>query len=108
MTQSLSAPSLQRMARRLPAAALDLVLPPRCPACREITDGPDRFCEACWPSLSFITRPWCAVCGLPFAAEVDETAVCGACAGSRRPYATIRAALRYEGRRSARAPRLQT
>ena len=78
-------------------AALDLMLPPRCPSCREIVDAPDRFCARCWNELAFITPPWCSVCGLPFDVDAGPQAVCGDCAGTPRSYRSARAAFRYTG-----------
>jgi hypothetical protein len=45
--------------------ALDLALPPLCPACREPVEG-QALCPACWSKLSFITRPYCERLGIPF------------------------------------------
>mgnify|MGYP003113177229 CR=1 FL=1 len=95
--------NLVTLTTRFGAAALDLVLPPRCPGCREIVDQPDRFCAECWTDLSFITDPMCMTCGLPFETGSFSTSgetggiICGDCAGSSRPYDTARAALRYDG-----------
>ncbi|MEO0501420.1 MAG: ComF family protein [Pseudomonadota bacterium] len=83
--------------RRIGRAALDLVLPPRCPGCREIVEEPARLCGACWATLGFLTDPSCARCGLPFEIEAGAEAVCGECAGTVRPYDRLRAAVRYEG-----------
>ncbi len=76
---------------------LDLVLPPRCPACREIVADDGRFCAPCWGQLRFLTAPWCAVCGDPFDHDRGDGAQCGACLLKRPRYRTARAALAYEG-----------
>ncbi|MBZ6377095.1 hypothetical protein B5C34_06665 [Pacificimonas flava] len=83
--------------RRVGAQALDLVLPPRCPACKDIVRDDGRFCGTCWAELRFITPPWCKSCGLPFDVDLGADALCGACSGRAPPYATARAALRYAG-----------
>ncbi|MBV7257828.1 ComF family protein [Pacificimonas sp. WHA3] len=83
--------------KRAAATVLDLILPPRCPGCREIVDSADRFCAECWETLGFITDPMCATCGLPFAGEFSDGVICGECAGATRPYDHARAAMRYEG-----------
>lgn len=77
--------------------ALDLILPPRCPACRDIVAEAGRFCGACWRELSFITAPQCSRCGLPFDLDAGAEALCGACAQDEPPYDKARAALAYEG-----------
>ena len=76
---------------------IDLVLPPRCPACRVIVAGDGRFCIACWQQLEFITAPQCAVCGTPFAHDRGADAACGACLAEPPRFASARAALAYGG-----------
>ncbi|KPF77819.1 hypothetical protein IP88_05440 [alpha proteobacterium AAP81b] len=78
-------------------ALIDLVLPPRCPACRRIVDGDDRFCGDCWQQLVFITAPQCARCGDPFDHDLGAGALCGACLAALPRYDSARAALVYGG-----------
>ncbi|MCA3254991.1 MAG: ComF family protein [Alphaproteobacteria bacterium] len=82
--------------RRLAAGALDLVLPPRCPACGTIVDADGVFCAGCWPTLDFITPPMCAACGDPFEVPQPAGALCGACLASPPPY-VARAPFAYAG-----------
>lgn len=77
-------------------AAIDLVLPPRCPGCGEIVDGDGRFCVACWTSLRFITPPFCATCGDPFEVPQPAGSLCGQCLATP-PKWSARAAFAYEG-----------
>ncbi|MBC7505291.1 MAG: ComF family protein [Sandarakinorhabdus sp.] len=76
---------------------VDLVLPPRCPACRVIVDGDARFCLDCWRQLAFITAPHCAICGTPFGHDRGVAAECGACLAEPPRFTTARAALAYGG-----------
>ncbi|KAB7647434.1 ComF family protein [Polymorphobacter fuscus] len=76
---------------------VDLVLPPRCPACRTIVDGDGRFCVDCWQQLDFITAPMCATCGTPFEHDRGAGTQCGACLAEPPHYARARAALAYGG-----------
>jgi len=76
---------------------VDLVLPPRCPACRAIVDGDDRFCAACWQELRFLTPPYCARCGTPFEHDMGAGAQCATCLAEPPRFATARAALAYGG-----------
>ena len=46
--------------------ALDVALPPLCPACREPLGDGHGLCAACWAKLSFIEPPFCARLGIPF------------------------------------------
>jgi ComF family protein len=82
----------------LPAQSLvDLVLPPRCPACRVIVDGDGRFCADCWGQLIFITAPQCAICGVPFDHDRGAGAQCGACLAAPPRFTMARAAVVYGG-----------
>lgn len=76
---------------------IDLVLPPRCPACGEIVEADGGFCSACWSTLRFITAPICAGCGEPFEVPQAETARCGGCLAAPRRFSAARAVLAYEG-----------
>lgn len=79
----------------LPGRLLDMVLPPRCPACGEIVESAGRFCAACWRGLAFIGPPWCAHCQVPFEHDRGENAICGACLREPPSHAGVRAAVRY-------------
>ncbi len=95
-----AAPSLHRLAsiaRSLGGYGLDLLLPPRCPACREIVAHDGRFCLACWRGLTFITDPVCAGCGVPFEIDRGPAARCGGCLETPPGFAAARAALAYDG-----------
>ena len=62
------------------APLLDLIYPPRCPACGEGIAAQDGLCAACWAELAFPGEPACATCQRPFgAAMVVEGAVCAPC-----------------------------
>jgi ComF family protein len=78
-------------------AALDLVLPPRCPGCGEIVDGDDRFCAGCFAQLQFLGPPQCACCGDPLPHDAGADARCGACLAEPPAFARARAALAYGG-----------
>lgn len=77
-------------------AAIDLMLPPRCPGCGEIVDGDGRFCLGCWASLRFILPPYCATCGDPFEVAQGDDSLCGKCLATP-PKWSARAAFAYEG-----------
>lgn len=62
------------------APLVDLVYPPRCPACGEGLAAQDGLCAACWGELAFPGEPACALCQRPFgAAPVAEGAICAPC-----------------------------
>jgi len=59
--------------------ALDLALPPRCPACGIIALDDHLFCTDCWQKLDFLSGPACRSCGEPFALDPGPEAHCAAC-----------------------------
>lgn len=78
-------------------ALYDMVLPARCPGCGVITDGDGRFCADCFSGLAFIGPPQCACCGVPFAYDRGDGALCGACIAETPGWGRARAVLAYEG-----------
>lgn len=89
-------PSVLPVLRRLAGGALSVLLPPQCLRCEAVVDRPGALCARCWPTLRFIERPFCDVCGAPFEVDAGDDAVCGGCAGSRPAYGRARAALVYD------------
>ncbi|MCB2108922.1 MAG: ComF family protein [Rhodobacteraceae bacterium] len=88
------------VARRLGTRALDAVLPPQCLACGEAVDRHGGLCAGCFSKLTFITRPYCCVCGVPIQVFDDDDAMCGACIRERPTYRRARGVFAYtdEGR----------
>lgn len=76
--------------------AADALLPPRCLGCGAIAPSDGALCGACWGGLSFIERPWCACCGLPFEFDIEDGALCGGCAAGPPAFDAARAVLRYD------------
>lgn len=77
-------------------ALVDLVLPARCLACGAAVSDPGTLCGDCWPALTFIAAPYCAVCGEPFVYAVPGETVCAGCLGRRPRFDRARAVLRYD------------
>ena len=88
----MQAPAAMRIALR---QALDFALPPRCPGCGAITPDEGSFCLDCWSSLLFLGEPCCGCCGLPFAHEAGEEALCGRCLAEPPRFDRVRAAVAY-------------
>ena len=84
------------IARRWGTAALNLVLPPRCLACGAEVEASHGLCAPCWRKLTFLAEPCCACCGLPFAYDLGNGTLCGACLRAPPLYDFARAALRYD------------
>jgi ComF family protein len=53
-------------------AALDVVFPPTCLACRAAVAETNALCGRCWGAMRFIERPFCDRLGLPFEHEMGE------------------------------------
>ncbi len=62
------------------APLVDLVFPPRCPACGEGIAAQDGLCAACWSDFVIPGEPACSKCQRPFgAAEAADGAICAPC-----------------------------
>lgn len=78
---------------RVLTAVLDLLFPPRCPACTVRTRVVD-LCPPCRERVPRAATPWCTICGLPYAgAGVDHP--CPACTRRRPHFACARARTVY-------------
>ncbi len=71
-------------------AALDLLLPRRCPLCRKLSDG---ICEACRKKLPYIKGAVCFRCGRPLADKDAE--YCPACSSRQFAFTQGRALYLY-------------
>ncbi len=84
-------------------ALLDLLLPPHCVVCDAAVDMPGLLCAECFGKTGFITEPFCARCGVPFAnlALGGAEQLCPGCRAAAPVFQRARAALRYDaqGRR---------
>jgi len=70
-------------------AALDFVFPPTCPVSDAPVDAPGHLAPEAWATLTFITAPLCARCGVPFAFDPGDGMECAACVA--RPPVVVRA-----------------
>jgi ComF family protein len=53
---------------------LDFIFPNACLVCRSIDiDNQTNFCIECWKNLTFIQKPQCDICGLPFSFSETPT-----------------------------------
>ena len=88
---------LAALVRTAATVAIDQVLPPSCLACDAPVSAVGGLCPDCWNRITFIGRPCCARCGLPFAIEAAPDAICGDCARVPPVFDRARAAFLYEG-----------
>ena len=86
------APAVGRAAN----AIVNVLLPPRCLGCGTAVTAAGTLCADCWRGITFLGRPCCEACGLPFDFDLGESALCGACARERPAFDRARAALRYD------------
>ncbi len=93
------ATGLARVARALGAPfrlALDVALPPLCPACREPVGDALGLCAACWSKLSPIAPPYCERLGIPFVYDPGPGILSMQAIADPPAYARARAAVRYD------------
>ena len=84
--------------RKLGHSIVDAVLPPLCLGCGEIVAASGSLCAACWQGFSFISPPHCACCGMPFAEDLGQGALCAECLARPPRFGRARAALVYDDR----------
>jgi predicted amidophosphoribosyltransferase len=91
------------LAWRAGRALLDLLLPPQCVTCDAPVDAQGLMCADCFRQTGFITEPFCARCGVPFANAGlgGASGLCPGCEATPPVFRRARAALRYDaqGRR---------
>src|ERR1700681_3564415 len=94
-------PQTSRFARfgaKLRAAsgrALNVALPPLCPACRELVRE-NGLCATCWGNLSFIAPPYCERLGIPFAFDPGPGTLSMQAIADPPAYGRARAAVCYD------------
>ena len=85
-----------RALRRPLRLALDVALPPLCPACREVVGESAGLCAACWSKLSPIERPFCERLGIPFVYDPGPGILSMQAIADPPAYTRARAAVRYD------------
>lgn len=98
MVQERAGLRLGRIGGALRAAfgqAVDLALPPLCPACREPVIG-QALCADCWAKLNFIAPPYCERLGIPFAYDPGPGILSMQAIAEPPAYGRARAAVRYD------------
>jgi ComF family protein len=81
--------------------ALDLGLPPLCPACRGLLGDDGGLCASCWSRLSFITPPYCERLGTPFGYDPGPGVLSTEAVTHPPAFSRARAAVRYDDVASA-------
>jgi ComF family protein len=76
--------------------ALDVALPPLCPACREPLGDGVGLCATCWSKLAMIEPPYCARLGIPFTYDPGPGLLSMEAIANPPAYERARAAVRYD------------
>ena len=74
---------------------LHFIYPSLCPFCRESVEKDGVICHACWPKMSFITKPFCQKCALPLELAFQEETICGQCLLEPPVFSDSRAVFSY-------------
>jgi ComF family protein len=88
--------AIQNQLKRTARAALDLVFPPLCIACRAQVAEPGALCADCWQTIQFLDGPMCDCCGLPFEFDPGGATLCAGCLARPPAYDKARAVMRYD------------
>src|SRR5271165_1925445 len=83
-------------ARRFAAAALDILYPPTCLACRAATEAHGAICPRCWNAMRFIERPFCERLGTPFEQDLGQGLISPQAMADPPVFARARAVARFE------------
>lgn len=75
---------------------LDLILPPRCMGCGDTTLQHHILCASCWKQCSFLSPPWCSICGWSLPFEIPEQSLCPRCHRFLPLFVQCRSAFTYE------------
>ncbi|EEX08810.1 competence protein F [Ruegeria lacuscaerulensis ITI-1157] len=90
-----------RIWRRI-QTAIEVVYPPRCIGCGELTESDFGLCGPCWRETPFIGGLVCASCGVPLPGEDDGHRIeCDDCMRQPPPWSEGRGALLYKGKARA-------
>lgn len=54
------------------------------------------LCPSCWGKLQFVTKPQCRKCGLPFAFDLGDDALCASCLDHPPLFDRARSAMKYD------------
>lgn len=88
--------TMKEKLKNVVTASLDLLFPPSCPYCKEMTGDNNRLlCRECFSRLKFIKTPYCSCCGKVFLGSGDNH-LCGVCLKSSWAFDKARSFFIYE------------
>ncbi|MEX0583217.1 MAG: ComF family protein [Sneathiella sp.] len=88
--------SVSQFINQMQKTVLDAVFPPGCVNCAEPIDTPGNLCGRCWPEMTYISAPFCDICGYPFEYYAGDGMICAACLKRPPAYSKARAVLKYD------------
>lgn len=77
--------------------AVNLVFPPICVGCGQLTGNHNGLCATCWSGVHFIAPPYCTITGHPFSYDLGKDFVSAQAIANPPPYERARAAIVYDG-----------
>ena len=85
-----------KLLAQIQKTALDAIFPPACVNCAEPIDTPGNLCAHCWPDMTYISAPFCEMCGFPFEYDAGDGLICAACLKRPPVFSRARAVLKYD------------
>jgi ComF family protein len=79
----------------LAAGLRNVLLPPACLGCHEVTGQQGSLCPKCWNRVRFIERPYCEALGTPFSVDHGDGALSGDAIADPPPFRRLRAVAAY-------------
>ena len=95
LIETAAAKTAGKIVRTSATAVLDVLLPPRCPACGGSVVSTGALCAKCWAAINFIDGPVCRTCGLPFDYDEGVDVQCGVCLRDPPAYVAGRSVMHY-------------
>ena len=71
------------------------LFPPHCPSCGVQVEAQGNLCANCYAEAHHITDPFCSHCGIPFAVDLGEGALCVQCLTETPIFDKARAVMVY-------------
>jgi ComF family protein len=84
------------LAAHCAAAALNVLYPPTCLACRAAIGTHGALCPRCWSAMRFIERPYCERLGTPFEQDLGDGLLSPQAMADPPVFARARAVARFE------------
>ena len=74
---------------------LNAFFPPQCLICSEKVSEINSLCAQCWQQMTFISKPYCEICCVPFPTQLKEK-ICPFCQEDKPVYDMVRSVVRFD------------